>query len=369
MRKIRVKLGSRSYDIRIGAGMPMDLSRFGGKGGKVMLVSDSNVDGLYGAGCARTLKRAGATVYRAVVPAGESSKSLKRAAQLYERAAEAGLGRGDVIVALGGGMVGDLAGFVAGTYLRGVALVQVPTTLLAMVDSSVGGKTGVNLKQGKNLVGVFHQPSAVVADLTTLRSLPTREYVSGLAEVVKYGVIWDAGLFKQLEGSVGGLLDRDESLLEKIVWRCCEIKAEVVSEDEREGGLRAILNFGHTLGHAVENVAGYGTVLHGEAVAVGMVYAARLSVLVRGCPVVHAERVVDLIRNLGLPVVPPGGAEAGRWRALRGAMNADKKTHRGSLRFVLADRLGSVEIGCQVSEESLRLAFREMYETRGERRR
>jgi 3-dehydroquinate synthase len=353
---VHVDLGERSYDIRIGTGLsPGDVLKEA-EGQRVLIVSDSNVDPLYGERCEQALQAVGRTTFRAVVPAGEASKDLGVARHLYTEAVVSGLDRGSLIVALGGGMVGDLAGFVAATFLRGIGLVQAPTSLLAMVDSSVGGKTGVNLQQGKNLVGSFYQPLGVVADLAALATLPEREYVSGLAEVVKYGVIWDAEFFGRLESQVDKLLKRDIGFLEEVVARCCEIKAEVVAIDEREGGVRAILNFGHTLGHALEQVAGYSRWLHGEAVAAGMVYAASLSSRERGLSRGECDRLVDLLDRLGLPEC----AEllgAVSWNALREAMSTDKKTRGAMPRLVLAERLGSVVYGCEVSETTLEESF------------
>jgi 3-dehydroquinate synthase len=228
-------------------------------------------------------------------------------------------------------------------------LVQVPTSVVAMVDSAVGGKTGINLPQGKNLVGAFYQPRAVVIDRDTLATLPEREYVSGLAEVVKYGVIRDRGFFELMEERAGDILAKDPDLLGELIMRSCRIKAEVVGQDEREGGLRAILNFGHTLGHALEKVAGYGAFLHGEAIAVGMVYAARVSASELGLAEAEVQRLSQLLERLGLPVAAPGHA----WAALRQAMSVDKKVSGGVPRFVLARRMGEVEFGCEVSEETL----------------
>ena len=231
------------------------------RGRRALLVSDANVDPRYGAPVAAAWAEAGFRVRRAVVLAGENTKSGEWLFRLYDEAIQAGLDRHGVVVALGGGVVGDLAGFLAATYMRGIALVQIPTSLLAMVDSAVGGKTGINLPAGKNLVGSFHQPSLVVCDLDALRSLPRREFVSGLAEVVKYGVIRDPALLDRLEAAADRVLAGDAAELEHLVARSCQIKAEVVGADEREAGLRAILNFGHTLGHAVEAAAGYGRYL------------------------------------------------------------------------------------------------------------
>jgi len=253
------------------------------------------------------------------------------------------------MVALGGGVIGDLTGYAAASWLRGISFVQVPTSLLAMVDSSVGGKTGINIAEGKNLVGVFHQPELVLADLETLKTLPEREFAAGMAEVVKYGPIWDEELFQSLEATalrLAGSFQGSEEMGE-IISRCCEIKAEVVRQDEREGGLRGILNFGHTLAHAIENVAGYGEYLHGEAVAIGMIYAARLSTQLKGLSVEESARIEKLLATLGLPVDAPGLA----WKDLRAAMAVDKKTRDGRIKFVLVDRIGHAEIGCEISEE------------------
>ncbi|MFC1462648.1 3-dehydroquinate synthase [Verrucomicrobiota bacterium] len=357
MKTVRVSLGDRAYDVNVGAGVSVGSSLSEGAGLRVLLVSDSNVDPLYGDRCEEQLSALGCSVARSVVPAGEESKSLARVEALYTEALAAGLERTSVIVALGGGMVGDLAGFVAATYLRGIGLVQVPTTVLAMVDSAVGGKTAVNLPEGKNLVGSFHQPAEVAADLATLKTLPEREYASGLAEVVKYGVIWDAALFADLEKDAEGLLTRDMSVLEDVVTRCCEIKAEVVQADEKESSLRAILNFGHTLGHALERVLGYGRCLHGEAVSAGMAYALRLSSAEKGLPGDEAERAIALLARLGLPVDMAGLDVDVTWADLRAAMVTDKKAIGSVPRFVLAEKLGSVVFGCEPDEETLAEVF------------
>jgi 3-dehydroquinate synthase len=354
IKQVKVELGDRSYNINVGSEFEMLCD---GGGRAALMVSDSNVDPLYGDICAELLRKHGFTVARAVVPAGESTKSLEKAADLFEAAVEAHLDRKSCIVALGGGVVGDLAGFVAGTYLRGVSLIQVPTSLLAMVDSSVGGKTAVNLPQGKNLVGVFHQPLEVIINLETLETLPEREYISGLAEVVKYGVIMDAEFFELLEANAEALLKRERTVLAEIVGRCCEIKAEVVGADEREGGLRAILNYGHTLGHAIENSCGYGELLHGEAVALGMVYAGILSVQSRGLNGTAAQRIVELMRRLKLPVDKSALPRELSWEKLRDIMSADKKAERAIPSFVLASEVGKVDFGCKIGEESLRQAW------------
>jgi len=354
-----VNLGERGYDIHIGLGLESVLES-GGGGTTALLVSDTNVDPLYGDLCAGLLGERDFRVERAVVPAGEASKSLDCTKTLFDHALAGHLDRSSVIVALGGGVVGDLAGFAAGTYLRGVKLLQVPTSLLAMVDSSVGGKTGVNLPQGKNLVGVFYQPIEVAIDLGTLRTLPEREYLSGMAEVVKYGVIWDATLFRSLEENVKALRERDPEILESTVARCCEIKAEVVAMDERESGVRAILNYGHTLGHAIENVSGYGRLLHGEAVAIGMAYAGELSCRSQGFKREECDRVNRLLLELGLPCARGVLEDSVTWEALREAMAADKKARWAIPTFVLAERIGSVMFNCAVGEDVLKEAFEAM---------
>jgi 3-dehydroquinate synthase len=359
-RTVHVDLQERGYDILIGCDPDPGEALAGERGARALIVSDANVDPLYGPGCEARLRARGIETSRAVVPAGEESKSLERAGFLYGKALEAGLDRSSLIVALGGGMVGDLAGFVAATFLRGIRFIQIPTSLLAMVDSAVGGKTGVNLDRGKNLVGAFHQPMAVVSDLAALKTLPEREYRSGLAEVVKYGVIWDAPFFSRLEAGVERLLARDPDFLEEVVGRCCEVKAEIVAVDERESGVRAILNFGHTFGHALEQVSGYSRWLHGEAVAAGMVYAAEVSVLEKGFPAEDGRRLALLLERLGLKVERGGPRFAWAWEDVRAAMSADKKALRSAPRFVLAERLGAVVFGCDVAEETLEKAFRSL---------
>ncbi len=348
---VRVELGDRSYDIAIGPGLLGGLGEVCRKvasGKQVLLVTDTTVDRLYGPAAESSLKAAGYRVARAVVPAGEDSKSGPQLFTLYDRAMEHGLDRKSCVVALGGGVVGDLAGFMAATYLRGIRFIQVPTTLLAMVDSAVGGKTGINLPQGKNLVGAFYQPVHVVCDIEVLKTLPAREFAAGLAEVIKYGVIHDEALFGRLEREISGLAGNGAALSE-IIARSCAIKADVVRQDERDGGLRNILNFGHTLGHALEKVAGYGTFLHGEAVGVGMAYAARLSAREHGLREADVERILALVQSAGLPVSAPGYA----WPDVRHAMEVDKKGSGGQPRFVLADRIGHVDWGCEVPDAVL----------------
>ena len=359
---VTVDLGDRSYPIRIGSGILHtlgDACKAVGLTGRCLIVSDENVAPLYADTVFQTLEKAGFEPVLEVLPAGEPTKCQAQLMNLYATAAENRLDRKCFMVALGGGVIGDLTGFAAASWLRGIQFVQVPTSLLAMVDSSVGGKTGINIPAGKNLVGAFHQPELVMVDLDTLKTLPEREFAAGMSEVAKYGVIWDADLFEELENvdavsspRLQTLEERGEdtastSKMGKIISRCCEIKAEVVRQDEREGGLRGILNFGHTLGHAIENAAGYGEFLHGEAVAIGMVYAARLSVALKGLSVEESERIEKLLVALKLPVAAPGLA----WSDLRAAMAVDKKTVGGLPKFVLTDRIGHVDFGCEVPEE------------------
>ena len=373
---ITVDLGDRSYPILIGSGILEtlgDACKAAGLTGHCLIVSDENVAPLYAERIFQTLEKAGFDPVLEVLPAGEPTKCQAQLMNLYVKAAENRLDRKCFMVALGGGVIGDLTGFTAASWLRGIQFVQVPTSLLAMVDSSVGGKTGINIPAGKNLVGAFHQPELVLVDLDTLQTLPEREFAAGMSEVAKYGVVWDAVLFEELEKNRGAGLacfqclesvdagssprlqtqgERGEdpvftNWIGEIIARCCEIKAEVVRQDEREGGLRGILNFGHTLGHAIENAAGYGQFLHGEAVAIGMVYAARLSTALKGLSVEESERIEKLLVALKLPVVAPGLA----WSDLRSAMAVDKKTVGGLPKFVLTDRIGHVNFGCEVPEE------------------
>ncbi|HXG46235.1 MAG TPA: 3-dehydroquinate synthase [Methylomirabilota bacterium] len=349
MRVVSVALGERSYSILIGTGL---LPRLGPScrrlelGRRCAVITDRRVGARYAAAALASLTRAGFEPVLVTVPAGETSKSLRVVESCYDQLARHRLERKSFVVALGGGVVGDLAGFVAATYLRGMAFVQVPTTLLAQVDSSVGGKVGVNLKAGKNLVGAFHQPRLVLCDLATLRTLPAREFRAGLAEVIKYGIIYDAALFQRLERDLPGLLKQRPATLGAVVARCCEIKAEVVGQDETESGLRAILNFGHTLGHAIENSVGYGRYLHGEAIAIGQVAAARISQRRFGLSAGEVDRIRRLFDRAGLPVSIRLNAR--QRRRLFEAMQLDKKVSAGQIRFVLAERIGRVQWGQRV---------------------
>ena len=352
VRTVKVPLGKRSYAIKIGPGQ---IARLGVEcarlklGERCAIITDTNVGRKFAKPAYESLLKAGFEPSLIVVPAGETTKCLKSVQFCFDRLAAHRLERKSFIVALGGGVVGDLAGFVAATYLRGVAFVQVPTTLLAQVDSSVGGKVGVNLKAGKNLVGAFYQPQFVLCDLDTLRTLPEREFRAGLAEVIKYGIIYDAKLFTRLERGLPKLLRRDAKTLADIVARCCEIKANVVGHDETEGGLRAILNFGHTIGHALEAISSYGKYLHGEAISIGQVAAANLSAELSGLPARDVLRVAELFRRAGLPT--KARLKAGQKKKLFAAMKLDKKVSGGEVRFVLAKRIGKVVWGQRVSHE------------------
>ena len=350
MATIRVELRgddtNRSYEIVCGRGLIDSIGRrIAAAGGRrAVVIADAAVAGSHAARVAASLEAAGLAVSRLEVPSGESSKSVAEAARLWAQLADQAVDRGTHVVAVGGGVVGDLAGFVAATFARGLTLWQVPTTLVAQVDSAIGGKTGINLDAGKNLVGAFWQPRGVVADIDTLASLPDREYVSGLAEVVKYGMIFDAELFSWLEAHAADLLAREPAAVARAVERSAGLKAHVVERDEREiSGLRAALNYGHTFGHAYETAAGYGTLLHGEAVAIGMGRAARLAARLGRLDESIVGRQDQLLAALRLPTSPAaaGPIEPARLIAI---MARDKKTLHGRLRFVLPDAIGHVEL-------------------------
>ena len=352
MRVVTVPLGNRSYSILIGEGL---LDRLGAEcqklklGRRCAVISDRHVAPLFARTALQSLQAAGFDPVLVVVPAGETAKSLASVQRCYDQLAAHRLERKSFIVALGGGVVGDLAGFVAATYLRGMAFVQVPTTLLAQVDSSVGGKVGVNLKAGKNLVGAFHQPRLVLCDLATLNRLPRREFLSGFGEIVKYGIIYDARLFARLERDRARLLQREPRVLGEVIARCCAIKAEVVGQDETESGLRAILNFGHTIGHGLEAISRYGKYLHGEAIAIGQVAAAELSAAQLGLSADTVERIQRLFEEFGLPTAVV--LRLAQRTQLLAAMRLDKKVSAGEIQFVLAERLGTVRWGQKVAPE------------------
>ncbi len=341
MPELTVGLGERSYPIVIRPGIldqvgPLLAERPVAK--RYGLVADDRVAALFADRVLASCRRAGLAVELLTFVAGEEQKHLGTVEVLARRLAALGLDRQDGLIALGGGVTGDITGFVAAIYMRGVAFVQVPTTLLAQVDSSVGGKTGVDIPEGKNLVGAFHQPRAVYIDPAVLATLPRAELLNGLAEVIKYGVIRDAEFFAHIEAQRQAILDLDPAALEVVVARSCAIKAEVVAADEREGDLRRILNFGHTIGHAVEAASGY-RLAHGQAVAIGMAAAARLAVAMGVCPAADRDRLVALIEACGLPVAIPPGYDAA---TLRRFLLADKKAVAGRPVFVLPRAIGEV---------------------------
>ncbi|MBE8949869.1 MAG: 3-dehydroquinate synthase [Quinella sp. 3Q1] len=342
MEKILVDLGAASYEIFIGENILGDVKNF--VTGKALLVTQKNILDL----CKENFP------YEiALIPDGETSKSLGEAEKLYTRAIESGLDRKSVVIALGGGVVGDLAGFVAATFMRGINLIQIPTTFLAQVDSSVGGKTAVNHELGKNLIGAFHQPRAVFIDLNFLKTLPEREIKSGLGEVVKYGVISDENFFAYLEDNAEKILQRDLQTLAHVVKRSCEIKAEVVSADEKESGLRRILNFGHTTAHAIEEQTGYKKYRHGEAVAIGMVAAARISHELGKTSAANVQRLEKLLKRFDMQTTC-AGLDAEKLYAVT---FRDKKTVGGVVNWVLMKNFGDVEISGDVPAEVVKKVF------------
>jgi 3-dehydroquinate synthase len=346
---VRVNLGERSYDIVVTSGDLAGVGPFARQraaGQSAFVVTDANAR-VHATVVAKALEAAGFRSKLCVRPPGEGQKSLAVAAELYDQLVDMTADRRTLVAAVGGGVVGDLAGFVAATYSRGLPLLMVPTTLLAMVDSSVGGKVAVNHPRAKNLIGAFHQPIGVWIDTDTLASLPPRDYRSGLAEVVKYGVILDADLFVYLEQNAEAILRREPEVVRHIVARCCRLKADVVEQDEREeSGYRAVLNYGHTFAHAFEMAAGYGQWLHGEAVAAGMVCAGRLAQRRGLIPPEVTDRQLRLLARFGLPTKP----EPWPINALLAAMRSDKKAVAGQLRFVLPKRLGEVAVFSDVPE-------------------
>ncbi len=351
--KLKVNLKKRadqSYDITIGHELFEKIAKDLSKkpmGHRYVLISDSNVMKLYGAKLAEVLRDHGMTVDPLAFPAGERSKGRRILRHLEDSMLELGLGRDSAVIACGGGVTGDLAGFVAAVFQRGLPYIQVPTTLLAMVDSAVGGKTGINVSQGKNLIGAFHQPKAVYADLSTLSSLPQRQFQAGMAEVVKHGMINDREFFKFLEKNVQGIQEMEPGLLEQMVKTNCAIKAGIVSEDEKEGNLRKILNYGHTLGHAIEAISEF-SLLHGEAVSLGMALEGRLARDMEILPDEELERQNKLLKSLGLPVsvklVFKGLlGRIPRAKEILGYARSDKKARAGRIEYVLPVRIGRMK--------------------------
>ncbi|MET0962538.1 MAG: bifunctional shikimate kinase/3-dehydroquinate synthase AroKB [Noviherbaspirillum sp.] len=336
---LQVDLGERSYPITIGQSILTNANRIveAVSGERAAIVTNTVVGPLYLDAVAQSLRAAGKRVTEIVLPDGEEQKNWQNLQRIYDGLLGDQCDRKTTVIALGGGVVGDMAGFAAATYMRGVPFVQVPTTLLAQVDSSVGGKTGINHPLGKNMIGAFYQPKAVIADTATLSTLPLRELSAGLAEVIKHGAIIDAAFFDWIEANIGLLMARDPQALAYSIRRSCEIKADVVRQDEREGGLRAILNFGHTFAHAIESGMGYGQWLHGEAVGCGMVMAADLSHRLGHIDAAARDRVAALVQGAGLPHIAPD-LGAARWLEL---MQVDKKNEGGQIRFILLKPLGA----------------------------
>jgi 3-dehydroquinate synthase len=354
MEVVNVELGERAYPIYVGAGCLRELgSRLAETrcGKRVAVVTNSTIANLYLGPAVASLAEAGFDPAVIQIPDGEEHKNLAWLAFVYDRLIDAGVDRSGAIVALGGGVVGDLTGFAAATYLRGVPCVQVPTTLLAQIDASIGGKTGINHPAGKNLLGAFKQPRFVIADIEVLRTLPRREFVAGLSEVIKTGAILDENLFALLEAELPAVLRQDRDLMVRVVRTCCQLKALVVAEDETEGGYRAILNFGHTVGHAIESLTDYKTFLHGEAVAIGMVAAARVSHRRGLCSEDIVRRITRLLDRCGLPTEIPADL---RGEPLALAMRTDKKAASGSIKFVCLESIGKTTFERLTCEDIVR---------------
>jgi len=340
---VTVGLGERSYEIYLGQNIFDEIGRFCRDlrtGDKVAVVTNPVVGAFYLKPAKAALSAAGFTVYAIEIPDGEAYKSLETLKSIYDRLIEFGFDRSSLLLALGGGVVGDITGFAAATYLRGIPFVQVPTTLLGQVDSSVGGKTGVNHEKGKNLIGAFYQPGLVLIDTVTLDTLPEREYLSGLAEVVKYGVVLDGAFFAFLSENVDKILVREKSCLQKAIKRSCEIKASIVNKDEKETGLRAVLNYGHTIGHAVETLTCYTKYTHGEAVAIGMAQAAKYSEAMGFSGRTETESILALLKALRLPVDLPDFTSS----AYIDAILHDKKVRDGSIQFVFNKGVGDFQL-------------------------
>jgi len=352
MKKVKLSLGDRSYSIFVSKGLIKNIykhtsSFFPGK--RILVVSDTTVGRLYGRQCVQELRKGGMTTEIINVPVGEKSKSITQLDKIYNKLSRLKIGREDGIIALGGGVVGDLAGLAAATFLRGISLVQVPTTLLSQVDSSVGGKTAINTIYGKNLVGSFFQPKVVLCDLETMFTLRGREFRNGLAEVVKHAVIRDESLFDFLEKNSSEILSRDLRSLENIVFRNCQIKADVVEVDETERGIRQILNFGHTLGHALESLYGFSKkLLHGEAVAIGMSAVAQMSFVAGFCDKADVKRLQKLLSCFKLPIKLQNSPSL---REVKRYVLHDKKVRDGKPKFVVLKKIGNVESGIELNSQ------------------
>lgn len=341
---VRVELGDRSYDILIGADI---LSNIGERilyfnfSPKVVIISNPTVFNLYGELVSKSLKKVGYDISEILIPDGEEYKDYYWAYHILTELLKRGIDRNSCLIALGGGVIGDITGFVASIYMRGIHFIQVPTTLLSQVDSSVGGKTGVNHPAGKNMIGTFYQPRGVYIDTNTLKTLPMRELASGISEVIKYAVIWDAELFEFMEKNINDIVKISPAHLNHIIVRSCEIKAKVVSEDEKESGLRAILNYGHTIGHAIETETDYRQFLHGEAIAIGMCIEARLSEALGLLDKEEILRIKLIIDSFGLPSELPKDIKIGK---LIKHIKLDKKMDAGQIKFILPLRIGKVII-------------------------
>ncbi len=351
MRTVHVELGEKSYPVFLSDNWRELYEKASGylTSDKALIITDQHIYSLYCQEVEGLLQSLGVNTHTAVVPSGEASKSFKEAEKLYTKALKAGLDRKSLIIALGGGVIGDLAGFVASTYMRGVPFIQVPTSLLAQVDSSIGGKVAINHPQAKNIIGSFYQPECVLMNIRTLATLPDREMSTGMAELIKHGIIRDDNLLKWLEENMNKMMERDIQSLTEGIARSCEIKAEVVSQDEKEQGLRAILNFGHTIGHAIESISGYGVLSHGEAVSIGMVaeaYIAKLRGLIEAD---YVDRMKEILISAGLPVTVPD-LDTDQLIEL---MRHDKKNTQGNIVFVLPTAPGQVEVFRDVTEETI----------------
>ena len=342
MKTLQVSLGDRSYPIYIGSGLlgKPDLFKPHIAGQSIYVVSNTTVAPLYSKKLIQTNSRETKSVHEIILPDGESYKDWATLQKIFDVMLSKGADRKSVIIAIGGGVIGDMAGFAAASFMRGIRFIQVPTTLLAQVDSSVGGKTGINHPLGKNMIGAFHQPVAVIADLDTLKTLPPRELSAGLAEVIKHGAIADATFFDWIESHTKELLGCDPNAMSHAVERSCEIKSAVVAADEKESGIRAILNYGHTFGHAIESGLGYGEWLHGEAVGCGMVMAADLSARLGHIPSSDVTRIQELVTALGLPNCAP---KLGNQRFFE-LMQIDKKSEGGEIRYITLEKIGRAKI-------------------------
>lgn len=359
MEKVRVELNERSYEILIDSD---NLSSLGERllrfpiGKKVAIISNPIVSELYSDKVLNSLKKEGFDVYLIIIPDGEAYKDYFWAYHILTKLLEFGFDRKSCLLALGGGVIGDITGFVASLFMRGISYVQIPTTLLAQVDSSVGGKTAVNHSLGKNMIGTFWQPALVWIDVNTLDTLSEREFLSGIAEVIKYGIIWDGEFFDLLEKNKEKVLKRDKKVLTKIIKRSCEIKSEVVSKDERESSLRSILNYGHSIGHAIETTTGYSLFLHGEAISIGMVYEAKISHMLGFLSKESFERIRNIFKEYGLPVDMPAFIDR---NGIFKAILIDKKNIHGKIRMVIPEDVGKIKINFEIGEEELKRVLNE----------